>query len=195
LTPTDKLTVRIRYAQHKEDHKLILIDDKPADRGFESLRGAIGSGEFGSTLSAMFDPATQTRFLWDGWRMERKRRVAVYRYAVDVSRSRYHLGSGAGADMHEAIVGYHGVLDIDSETGEVLHFTYVADHLPKDLVLESASTMVDYALEDVGGQNYLLPSRSVAEVRGSGVSARNVMEFRDYHKFTADSSIQFGPVK
>jgi hypothetical protein len=195
LTPTDKLTIRIRYGQKKEDHKLILINDKPAGRTFEDLQGAIGSGEFGSTMSAIFEPSTQTSFHWESWKTERKHRVAVYGYVVDVARSRYRLATGIGADMHQAIVGYHGVVEIDGETGEVLHFTYVADRLPKELSLESASTTVDYAFADVGGQDYLLPARSVAQLRGPGVTARNEMDFREYHKFSADSSIAFGTVK
>jgi hypothetical protein len=193
--PTDKLTILIRYFQHKEDHKLILIDNKPADRTFEDLQGAIGSGEFGSTMSAVFEPSTQTSFHWESWKTERKRRTAVYVYKVDVERSRYHLFNGSGSHMRQAIVGYHGVLEIDSETGEVRHFTYVADRLPKDLVLQSASTTVDYAFAEVGGQEYLLPARSVVELQGPGGTSRNVIEFREYHKFSADSSIAFGPAK
>jgi len=195
VSPTDKLTIRIRYAQHKEDHTLVLIDDKPTDRTFESLAGATGSGEFGATLSSIFDPATKTAFHRESWRTERKHRVAVYNYVVEQARSRYTLTTGEGTQRRQAVVGYHGVLEIESETGEVLHFTFVADHLPKDIMLLSASTTVDYSWADVGGRDYLLPWRSVAEVRSPTVSARNEMEFREYHKFSADSSIEFGPVK
>jgi hypothetical protein len=193
--PIDKLTILVHYFQHKEDHKLILIDDKPTDRSFDSLQGAIGSGEFGLTMSAIFDPVTKTIFHWEGWKTERKRRVAVYVYKVDSELSRYRLFNGSGFNTHQAVVSYHGVLEIDSETGEVLHFTYVADRLPKDLGLESASNSVDYAFAEVGGQEYLLPARSVSELMGTGVASRNEIDFRDYHKFSADSSIMFSLVK
>jgi hypothetical protein len=78
LAPNDQLTIRIRYAQHIEEHRLILVNDKPTDRTFESLQGAIVSGEFGTTMSAIFDPATETSFRWESWKTGRKRRVAVY---------------------------------------------------------------------------------------------------------------------
>jgi hypothetical protein len=138
-------------------------------------------------MSAIVDPATETSFRWESWKTGRKHRVAVYGYVVDVAFSHYHLVAGSGSHTHQAIVGYHGVLEVDGETGEVLHFTYAADRLPKDLML----TTVDYAFSDVGGQDYLLPARSVAELRGSGVTANNEIVFRDYPKFAADSAIDF----
>jgi hypothetical protein len=39
----------------------------------------------------------------------------------------------------------------------------------------------------------LLPSRSRMELRGLEEWARNVIEFRDYRKFSADSTIDFDP--
>jgi hypothetical protein len=193
--PIDKLAIKLRYFQHKEEHKLVLIDDQPADRTFESLDGAIGTGEFGATLSAIFDPASQTSFHWESWKNGRKRRTAVYAYIVEPAHSRYLMIVGATGTAREAVVGYHGALEIDSETGEVLHFAYVADHIPKELVLKYASTTVDYDLADIGGRDYLLPVRSEARMGSPGVSVRNEIEFREYRKFSADSSIDYGPAK
>lgn len=193
--PADKLTIRIRYSRNREEHKLILIDDTATDRTFESLQGAIGTGEFGATMSAIFDPATATAFRWESWKTERKRRVAMFGYTVDDAHSRYRFATGVPGDLHEAIVPYHGVLEVDGETGEVLHFSYATVRLPNHFMVQSSTTTVDYGLSDVGGQEYLLPARSVTVLSGPKVSARNEIEFREYHKFTADSSIEFGPVK
>ena len=88
-----------------------------------------------------------------------------------------------------------GVLEIDTETAEVLHLKYVADHIPESLHLTYAGTKVDYALAGIAGQNYLLPSRSELEMRGPTAWARNVIEFRDYRRFSVDSTVDFGPVK
>jgi len=195
MTPTDTLTIRIRYSQHREEHKLMLVNNRKTTQTFESLAGAIGTGEFGATLSAIFDPASQTGFVWAGSRTEAKHEIAEYLYLVDVEHSRYHMWNGGIGTGREVVVGYHGTVEIDSETGEVIRFSYVADDLPKGLAILAASTIVDYTLANVGGQDYLLPARSVSEVRGAEVSARNEIEFREYHKFAADSSIEFGPVK
>ena len=193
--PIDTLTIQLRYLHHKEDHKLMLVDGKPAGRTFETLEGTVSSGEFGATLSAIFDPATETAFHWQNWKNLRGRRVAVLGYEVTGAQSHYRLGTTADGRTVSADAGYHGVLEIDSETGEVLRLEYVADHVPESLHLTYAGTTVDYALADIAGRNYLLPSRSETEMRGSTAWARNVIEFRDYHRFSVDSTVDFGPVK
>jgi hypothetical protein len=77
----------------------------------------------------------------------------------------------------------------------VIHFTYQADGIPKELGLDFALTTVDYDFADVGGRDYLLPARSETEMRSPRLSVRNQMQFRDYRKFSADSSITFDPGK
>jgi hypothetical protein len=39
----------------------MLVDGKPTERTFETLEGTVGSGEFGATLNAIFDPAERRR--------------------------------------------------------------------------------------------------------------------------------------
>jgi hypothetical protein len=193
--PTEKLTVKLSYSQHKEEHKLLLVNDKPTDRTFENLGGALGTGEFGSTLGAIFDAASKTSFRWERWKNVRKRRAAVYAYVLDVAQSHFLLVTTVSNTLQQAIVGYHGVLEIDSETGEVLHFTYQADNIPAHLQLQYAITTVDYDFADVGGRNYLLPAHSQTVMRDPHWTVRNEMEFRDYRKFSTDSVIDFGSGK
>ena len=187
----DVLTVKLRYFQHVEEHKLELINGSPSDKKYEQLAGAIGKGEFGGVLRTIFDPASDTTFDWDSWKTVKKRRMAVYQYALSSARSRYALSHNGG----EAIVGLHGVVEIDTETAEVLHFTYVAYDIPTAINLQSAVSSVDYDLADVGGRNYLLPVRSETELHSSELWSRNKMEFRGYRKFSADSVIDFGTGK
>jgi hypothetical protein len=192
---SDKLTIKLSYFEQKEDHKLLLIDDKPTGKSFESLEGAIGVGEFGAMLYSIFNPALHTTFRWESWKNVRKHRVAVFAYTVAAAASHYLLVSGSPGHTHQAVVGYHGFLDIDTETSEVLNFTYQADAIPKELGLAFALTTVDYDFADVGGRDYLLPARSETEMHSPRLSVRNQMEFREYRKFSADSTITFDPGK
>ncbi len=194
-TPTDKLTVKLSYFQQREEHKLVLVNDKPTDQKYESLAGGIETGEFGGTLQGIFDPATVTCFRWTSWKRVRRQRTAIFAYQVDRAHSRYVVASGTPGDIHSAVVGFHGDMEIDRETGEVLHFTYVADDIPRAVNLDEVSTAVDYDFADVGGRSYLLPARCQTEILSPGLSVRNVMEFREYRKFSADSSIEFGVAK
>jgi hypothetical protein len=191
----DKLTIKLSYFQQKEEHKLVLIDGKPADRSYEDLEGATGAGEFGGALLGIFDPASQTAFRWESWKVVRRHRVAVYTYAVPAAHSRYLMTTGARGATHKAMVEYNGKLDLDTETGEVLHFTYMTGRLPRDLSLDYVRNSVDYDFAEVGGREYLLPARSETELHAPDQSRRNQIDFRDYRKFSADSTITFGPQK
>ena len=193
--PSDKLTIRLSYSQHKEEHKLVLLDDKPTDRTYENLSGGTGSGEFGGTLLNIFTPESQTSFKWQSWKTVRRHRAAVFAYTVDAAHSRYMVMNGAEGDTHEAIVAFHGNLEVDRESGEILHFTYVTDQIPKEVNLDLVSTNVDYDFADVGGRTYLLPAHSATEMIGQRFSVLNNADFREYRKFSADSVIDFGTAK
>jgi hypothetical protein len=194
-TPTDKLTLKLSYFQQQEEHKLVLLNDRPTDQKYETLTGGIIVGEFGGTLQSIFDPATATSFQWGSWKNLRRHHAAVYTYKVDVAHSRYTVGTGTAGSVSDAIVGFHGILEVDRETGEVLHFTYVTDDIPKRVKLDAVITVVDYDFADVGGRSYLLPSHCETEIHSPELSAKNDMEFREYRKFSADSTIEFGKVK
>jgi hypothetical protein len=187
--PFDRLTIQLRYFQHQEEHKLIQVNGELARSGFEDLHGLMGSGEFGVSINAIFQPDSQTSFRFQKWVTVRQRPAARFAFEVDVAHSHFTLGSSAT----RVVVGYYGIVEIDAKTGEVLHLEYIADHIPKELRLGRASTAVDYSLTDIGGRQYLLPSRSRMELRGLEEWARNVIEFRDYGKFSADSTIDFDP--
>lgn len=193
--PLDTLTIKLSYFEQKEEHKLVLINDKPTDRLYSTLDGAIGVGEFGGTLHGIFDPASKAEFHWQSWKTVRKHRVAVYSYVVEPGNSNYTIATGEHENLRSAVVGFHGLLEIDAETGSVLHFNYIADHISKEVRVEYAETTVDYDFADVGGRNYLLPARSETQMRSPGLSTRNAMEFHGYGKFASDSTISFGDGK
>jgi hypothetical protein len=188
---TDTLTVKLSYSQKAEGHKLALIDGKPTGKKFEDVGGYTSSGEFGGVLHTIFYPASQAAFDWDTWKTLRKHRTAVYQYAVSAANSPYYVRNG----NHKGIVGLHGTVEVDGETGEVLRLTYIAYDIPKQLEVDYSSCTVEYDWASVGGKTYLLPARSAIEVHSSGMWARNKTEFRGYRKFSADSVIDFGAGK
>jgi hypothetical protein len=191
----DTLTVKLTYFEQKEDHKLNLIDGNPTDLTLDSIYGALGTGEFGGMLYGIFQPSSAATFRWERWKDVRRRRAAVYSYVVQQSNSSYLLAVGMPSDTQRAIVGYHGELVTDRETGDVLSFTYQADGIPKRLLLTSVITTVLYDFADVGGRKYLLPASSETEMRSPVKWVRNRIEFRDYNKFSSQSTITFDAVK
>jgi hypothetical protein len=193
--PLDKLTIKLSYFGQKENHKLELVDDKPTDQTYETLQGAIGVGEFGATLKSIFDPASQAAFHWQSWKTVRRHAVGVYSYVVPVEHSSYVLLNGTADTYQKAVVGFHGQIEIERDTGDVFHFTYDADKIPKALKMDYVHSSVDYNFADVGGRQYLLPASSETEVHSPGSWRWNQIQFRQYRKFGTESTISFGPDK
>jgi hypothetical protein len=193
--PADTLTIRLSFFERKEDHKLTLIDGRATDRTYENLNGGVSVGEFGGTLDTIFEPASLAHFQWESWKNVRKRRAAVYSYTVEPSHSRYALVTRTNQGLLQAVVGFHGVVDLDAETGAVLHYTYDADNIPKNFAIEYAASTVDYDFADVGGRKYLLPSSAVIVMHSPELWTRNEVEFRDYRKFSTESTINFDTEK
>jgi hypothetical protein len=191
----DTLTIQLSYFDRTENHKLVLINGKSSEKSYSDLGGAITVGEFALIQQQIFDPASQAVFTWKKWNEAGKRRAAIYLYRVDVSHSRYSLKFLASAGLTEAGVGYHGMVEVDRETGAVLGLTYIADAIPKTCPIYLSTTAVTYDFADVGGKQYLLPASSEMEMRSRELWARNHTQYRDYRKFSADSTVRFGDAK
>jgi hypothetical protein len=88
---------------------------------------------------------------------------------------------------------YKGTIWIDKETRRVLRIEQQALGLPRDFAYDKAESMVEYGYVNIEGTRYLLPIQSVNMACNTGSSgcSRNVIEFRNYRKFSADSSITF----
>jgi hypothetical protein len=192
----DKLTVNLSYFQQHEAHELKLLNGESTKQTFDSLAvGATSTGEFGGILSSIFDPASQTSFRWESWENERRRPVGVYAYDVDEIHSTYYVEGGKPGKIRRAIVGFHGTLEMDRETGEVLHLDHVADHIPSELQMPKTVTEIDYDFIEVNGNQYLLPVHSQTNTDGRTESWKNETAFRDYRKFDVNSKMDFGADK
>jgi hypothetical protein len=192
--PIGRLTVRLSFFQQTEDHKLELVNDLPTTLKYVSQDvGVTATGEFGGMLKRIFDPASQASFHWESWKKARKHRVAVYGYAVAEDHSRFFVERGSrSGEEHRAVVGFHGTVEIDAETGDVLHFDYTADGIPTTVALTRSVTLVDFDRVDIGGNPYFLPVRSETELEGPNLALKNAIEFRAFGKFGASSTVDFG---
>jgi hypothetical protein len=193
--PVDTLTVKLSYLEKQEDHKLELVNGTPTGKSFADLVGAVTVGEFGLILQQIFEQSTQAVFTWQKWTKAGKRPAAIYLYRVEEPHSRYLLNFAAAKGLTRARVGYHGMVEMDRGTGDVLRLTYIADSIPKDYPIRSSTTTVTYDFADVGSTLYLLPASSETEMRSNEMWAKNHSDFREYRKFSADSTIRFGDGK
>jgi len=63
--------------------------------------------------------------------------------------------------------------------------------LPPGFPVKQASDQLDYDYQDVGGQQFLLPLKNKVLISGGDVLTRNDNEYHLYHKYSAESAIQF----
>lgn len=184
----DTLTLRLSYFEQKEDYKLIMVNSAPTTEDFKKLGGATSTGEFGSLLRDIFEPATQAHFEWDGWARLNGALVMAFRYQVEQSRSQW----GIDYERKDHVIpAYSGRILIDKGTHVVLRVTLNADNLPPTFPVKEATTILDYDYVDLSGHQFLLPLKSETVMSADGILSRNVTEFRLYRKYSADSGITY----
>jgi hypothetical protein len=184
----DRLTVRLTYFEQKEDYHLLAVNDAPTTRSYQELGGTTSTGEFGSMLRQVFEPASHARFEWSGWARLRNQIVMSFHYAVDQPRSHWELDY---LRREHLIPGYSGHVFLDKDTHVVLRLTLRADGIPETFSIRSAETILDYDYQDISGHPFLLPSKAQVDLSADGTLTRNETDFRRYQKYTADAAITY----
>ena len=90
------------------------------------------------------------------------------------------------------IAGRHGFIYADGETGMITRIVGEADSIPEGFAVIAQSSMSDYDYAEVGGKRFLLPLRVENRMKTARISFKNVVEFKEYRKFTGESTISFG---
>ena len=192
--PTDVITARLSYFNQKEDYKLMSQNDRVVtDQAYTSVGGATSTGDFGSTMREIFDPASHASFAWERWTTLRGRRAHVFSYRVPLEFSRYTIGYGDKdkSDEQRITAGYHGAVFVDNELRTIVRITQEAQNIPPTFPVQEVKETLDYDFTKIGDSDFFLPL--VADVRMHSVRlwTKNVKEFRLYRKFSADAVIKF----
>jgi hypothetical protein len=184
----DTLLVRLSYFEQKEDYRLIMVNDRPANGTFQELGGSTSTGEFGTMLRQVFEPASHTKFEWTRWTQWQSRPAMIFRYAVEQANSRWELDY---LRREHLVPGYSGYLVIDKESLAILRVTQRADNIPASFPIQAAETVLDYDYREIGGRQFLLPVRAQMDMTSDGTRTRNETDFRNYQKYSADAVITF----
>ena len=184
----DTLTIKLSYFGQKEDYKLILVNNSVTTQDYKTLGGATSSGDFGSMMKEIFEPATQARFEWDHWGTLRGRRVMAFAYHVSQERSQWHIDYDRKMDIMPA---YHGLVYVDKETHQVMRVTLFAEGMPPSFPVKRADTVLDYDYQDISGHTFLLPLKATTIMAADEYMTKNDAEFRIYRKYSAESDIKF----
>jgi len=185
---SDTIATRLSYFEQKEDYKLISVNGHLSQSEYEKLGGATSTGEFGTMLKQISEPATEAQFHWERWAKLRGRITHVYSYRVAQSRSNWHV---SWQRQQEVVPAYKGLIYIDRDVPTVLRVTLEAENMPVSFPIQEARSMLDYDYTEISGNQFLLPLRAEMRMREGKFLIKNQSEFRSYRKFGAESAITF----
>jgi hypothetical protein len=190
--PIDIVSAEVIYENNRERYRNVKINGKQTVKNMEESGGAWSTGEFGSVLADLFSLSTGAEF--------RRRKtdtiagVATVVYDFSVERERSHWAIHAPSQM--VMPAYRGAVWIDPRSGRVLRIEVQARRIPEEFPFDTIESAVDYQYIRLGGPGeYLLPVH--AEIlsceRGASRCSRNAIDFRNYHHYTGESTITYGP--
>lgn len=186
----DVVTADVAYEDGHESYKNIKIGGRAVNKSMDDIGGTRSTGEFSSILLDLLDPGTNAIFRRSGTDTLNGRSAWVYKY--EVPRERSHWRIEAPSQLYYP--AHTGSIWIDKETSRVLRIEEGTLDMPKAFPFDTVETVTDYAFISLAaGQKYLLPADAevLSCMRGTSFCTRNRLEFRNYRKFGADSTITF----
>ena len=190
----DVVGLAVVYEGGKEDYRDITVNGKPLKKGISQMDGAWSTGEFGTMLIDLLSPATAAQFRYR--RDERQSGVITKVYDYSVKRENSHWQITMASQSYRP--PYKGSIWIDPATARVLRIEMQAFGFPEDFPTDHVESAMDYQYTRLGdAKQYLLPvhAETLSCQRGSDFCSHNVIDFRNYHKYSGESNITFGDVK
>jgi hypothetical protein len=192
--PIDVLTMTVVDENGKDRYSDLQIDGRPTKKTLEESGGAWSTGEFGTVLIDLFSPATAADFRYQ--RESRTAGISAKLYDFDVKRENSHWDIKVGSQSYSP--AYRGSVWIDPQTGRVLRIEKEGYNLPDSFPVDHVESATDYQYVRLGdARQYLLPvhAENLMCQRGSDICSKILIDFRNYHKYTGESTITFGPPK
>ena len=187
--PLDVITSKVIYEDGKEKYQEITVGGKRTNKGMMELGGSTSTGEFASILMSLFDgQRAQFRFS-ESTSLTGGVAAAVYDFKVPLRHSDWTITVGGQSLMP----AYNGSVWIEKTDPKVRRIEMQAIHIPKDFPDDAVESTVDYDQVRLGERMFLVPVH--AEIlscqRGTTICTKNAIDFRDYHKFSGESTIEF----
>jgi hypothetical protein len=184
----DLVEAEVLIVDGREDYRDIKIDGQPTGvADLSQIGGAWSMGEYSAIATNLFAPSSGAQFSEEGADTVGGRAARVYSYKIEQQNSRWMLN----VDGRKYAPGYHGRVWIDPTDGRALRVEMEATYLPHDYPLITVESALQYDDTAIDGKSYLLPAmaENTGCVRGSAVCWRLHIDFRDYRKFSSESSV------
>jgi hypothetical protein len=167
-----------------------MVNGKPSSRPIEKT-GSWSTGEFQTTLESLLNPYTAAAFRKSKDDTLGGRPAYTYDFSVRQANSDWDIHAPDGSIATPA---YTGTVWIDKETHNVMRIEEQTGPLPASFPFDKAESVVAYDFVRIDGKTYPLPVHSeiLTCQRGSTTCTKNDIDFRNYRKFGADSTVTFG---
>jgi hypothetical protein len=185
----DIVSADLVYDDHQESYRNLQINGKPTKKSPEDS-GAWSTGEFGTILANLFAPQSDAEFKYVQADTIEHRSASIFDFKVLRVRSNWKIW----VPGQYVVPQYKGSVWIDDKTAQVLRIEMQAKEIPQEFPEISVETAVDYDTVGLGAADrFLLPvhAEALSCWRNSNECQRNVIEFRNYHKFEGESTIKF----
>jgi hypothetical protein len=185
----DVVTAKVVYEDGKEKYQEITVGGKRTSKKMMELGGSTSTGEFASILMSLFEgQRAQFRFS-ESTSLTGGVAAAVYDFKVPLRSSDWTIRVGGQSLMP----AYNGSVWIEKASPKVRRIEMQAIHVPKDFPDDAVESTVDYDQVRLGTSMFLVPIH--AEVlscqRGTTICTKNAIDFRDYHKYSGESTVEF----
>ena len=186
----DVVSAALVYENGKEDYRNIAVNGKVQNKKMMEIEGSTSTGEFGTILANLFHPGTAANFKFVKESVSSRVTTGVYDFDVPQPHSNWEIHSEGKTAVRPA---YKGTVWIDVSNARVMRIEMQTLNMPEDFPIDLVETAVDYDYVNLGTERFLLPVRSenLSFQRASSISSKNVVEWRNYHKYLGESKIIF----
>jgi hypothetical protein len=184
----DSLEETVYFAQGgRTEIKLLMMNGKPTTRTHLTMGGMREDGVVGDAIvpATIFGPLANGQFEWSRWETLAGRRMAVATFRVPPGAKNYPDGK------HAYVIGFHGLVYADASDGMVMRLETHVDG-PTGYPFQESGWDIDYGPVTISGRELILPVKVVARYREGRFLSRNEIQFTDYRKYEADSTVTFG---
>lgn len=184
----DIVSLDLVYQDGKEDYRNVAINGKAWKKPVEES-GAWSTGEFGTVLRDLFSPSTNAKFKYVKDSTASGLPAHMYDFVVERPNSHWRVTVVA----QSIFPAYKGSIWLDKKDARPLRIEMQATNIPAEFPEDAVESAVDYGFVSLGAQKFFVPLK--AEVlschRGANVCDKNVIEFRNYHKYAGETNIIF----
>ena len=185
----DVVTADVVSVGGKEEYRNIRVDGKPTSRPIEKT-GAWSTGEFQTVLESLLSPYTAAVFRKSADDTLAGRAAYTYNFRVAQENSNWDIYAPDGSKTTPA---YTGTVWIDKQTHNVVRIEQESGPMPASFAFDKVESALEYSFIRIDAKNYPLPIHSEVLTcqRGASNCTKNEINFQNYRKFTADSTITF----